>query len=95
MNIKESLIALLFCGLSIPLVLILAAAFSFGRASPAAAKTAIWLVIRLYQPDVPPIQLEDSQQPDLPTCWVHASEAVERAAKVAGEIRVRGVVRGP
>lgn len=48
------------------------------------AETKIYLVIKLYQPDIAPITVEDEEQRDLPSCWMAAEDAVDKAAKVAG-----------
>jgi hypothetical protein len=45
----------------------------------------VYLVIMLFLPDHEPIKLEDSIEPDLPTCWARAAEAVDKASRVGGE----------
>jgi hypothetical protein len=45
----------------------------------------IWLVISIYTADHPPIKLEDSLQPDIPTCLARAQEALTNVMNVKGE----------
>jgi hypothetical protein len=48
----------------------------------------VWLLVTVIVAGEPPVTIEDSKQPDLQTCLVHAAEAIGKTAEVVGTYQV-------